>query len=383
LKILHIITDLGVGGAEIMLLSLVKEHLKINIEMHVIALTGEGPIGDRLKEMGVPVTILGMRTEQIYSFALFRLIRLIRNIKPDLIQTWMYHADLMGALANPLSGNQPVIWGLHHTLGKISNMKERTKKVIKLNARLSHWIPEKIICCSEATRKTHIGVGYAAEKMSVIQNGVETDRFHPNVDVRESVRSELDLEPNARLIGMVARFNPQKDHYTFILAANYLHKTYPDVHFILAGENIIQENRVLFGWIKATGLENHIHLLGLRNDIPRLAAALDIASLSSAYGDAFPVSICEAMACGVPCVVTDVGDSREIVGRTGVCVEPGNSIALAEGWKRLLLLDQVDYAHLSEQAQQRIAKEYNIMQIANRYMETYLSVINKNAVLVK
>jgi glycosyltransferase involved in cell wall biosynthesis len=375
MKILHIITDLDVGGAEMMLFNLVQEHKKHGQEIQVIGLAGDGLIGNRIKQLGVPVTVLKIKPSLPDPFTIIRLINLIYKINPDVIQTWMYHADLLGAIAAYMAGNPPVIWGLHHTLSSSTRIKPWTKRIIKLNARLSTSLPKKVICCSIETMKSHINEGYAENKMIVIPNGIDLIGFRIDPESRRFIRNEFGLEPETQLIGMMARFHPQKDHHTFILAAEILHKTLPNIHFILAGSNIVYENSKLNNWITAAGMEKYIHLAGLRNDIPRLVAAFDIATLSSAYGEALPVSIGEAMACGVPCVVTDVGDSKEIVSNSGLCVPTRNPKALAEGWEQILSLKIEEKINLGKLARDRIKKEYNITSVAKRYSEVYSMVI--------
>jgi len=377
LKILHIITDLDVGGAEMMLFNLVNEHRKYGHEIQVIGLAHDGLLGDRIKKIGDPVFPLNMNANQPDPLTVLRLRKLIKKINPDVIPTWMYHADLLGAMAAFMAGNPPVIWGLHHTLNSTTKMNPWTQRIIKINALLSLFFPQKVICCSEETMKSHINKGYSSKKMIVIPNGIDLTGFRIDPETRVYIRREFGLNPETPLIGMVARFHPQKDHRTFILAAKILHQTLPNVHFILAGSNIVHENLELKNWIKEAEMEKNIHLAGLRNDIPRFVAAFDIVSLSSAYGEALPVSICEAMACGVPCVVTDVGDSRKIVSGSGICVPTRDPKALAEGWEQLLSLEQEEKLNLGTLARTRIEKEYNIINIAKRYSEVY-SMITPN-----
>lgn len=371
MKILHIITDLDVGGAEMMLYNLVKEHKRSGHDINVIGLAADGPIGEKIKQCGIPVTVIDMKKNSFDLRTLFRIVNLIKEIDPDVIQTWMYHADLVGQTAAIMAGNRPVVWGLHHTVDRSTIMKPLTRKIIWINARLSTFLPKKVICCSEATCKSHIEQGYAANKMIVIPNGIDLADFKVDPDAKKNKLNEFGMKPGVQLIGMMARFHPQKDHQTFIKAAQILHRTNPDVHFILAGAQLDRENQVILDWITEAGLEENIHLIGLRSDIPQLVAGFDIATLSSAYGEALPVSICEAMACGVPCVVTDVGDSRELVSNTGITVPVKDPIALADGWKLLLSLSPEERSDLGRLARERIEKVYNIVYIARRYLKVY------------
>lgn len=371
MKILHIITDLNVGGAEMMLLNLVVEHHKYGFEILVIGLANDGPIGEKLRQFGIPVVTLGMKTNHQDQFPFLRLVNLIKSIKPDIIQTWMYHADLFGSLAALIAGNPRVIWGLHHTLNKSIEIKPFTNIIIRINSLLSNFIPKKVICCSVETMRSHIKIGYSVRKLVVIPNGTDLVRFQMDRDAGLMIKNEFGLSPENHLIGMIARFHPQKDHHTFIQAAKILNKVSPKVHYILAGAQMDYANKEIVNWINEVGLENHIHLTGLRNDIPQLISSLDIATLSSAFGEALPVSICEAMACGIPCVVTDVGDSKKIVANAGICVPTRNPNALADGWNQILSLNPAERSNLGKLARAKIEKEYNITFTARRYSEVY------------
>jgi glycosyltransferase involved in cell wall biosynthesis len=183
----------------------------------------------------------------------------------------------------------------------------------------------------------------------------------------------LGLDPEALLIGMVARFHPQKDHHTFVRAASLL-ADQPGVHFLLCGKEITGQNVELSGWIGGTGIGSRIHLLGLREDIPRVVAALDIATLSSSHGEGSPLVVGEAMASGVPCVVTDVGDSAEIVGATGLVVAPRRPEALAEAWRELIEGGPELRGRLGQLARQRVEERYSLPATVSMYQHLYSSL---------
>jgi glycosyltransferase involved in cell wall biosynthesis len=248
-----------------------------------------------------------------------------------------------------------------------------------LSSWLSPCLAERIVCCSLVSYKFHLVLGYAAEKLLYIPNGFDTERFRPDPASRVSVRSELGLPPETRLIGYVARYDPQKDHDTFLAAARKLAATDPDTHFVLCGSEITPHNTDLVAAIRRHGIADRCHLLGMREDMPRITASLDLATTASAYGEAFPLVIGEAMACGVPCVVTEVGDSPLIVGETGAAIPPRDPDALSDGWRRLLSLSAEARKVMGERARTRIIEDFSLRQTTRAYEDLYMSVVSAAA----
>lgn len=373
-KICHIITGLNTGGAEMMLYKLLSCMDRMAFEIEVISLMDIGPIGENIHMLEIPVRALGMRRGVPNPLRVLRLAHWIRQYSPHIIQTWMYHADLIGGLAAKLAGGIPIVWNIRHTNLDPRANKQRTIWIAKICACLSHWLPTRVVCCAEASRLVHKELGYAADKMIVIPNGIDLTIFTPNPVARLAVRRELGIPESTPLIGLVARFHPQKDHHNFVQAAAMLHARLPDVHFLLCGDGVTWENKELAGWIEAAGIRDCFHLLGRREDIPRLNAALDIAS-SSSIGEGFSNAICEAMACGVPCVVTDVGDSAYIVGDTGYVVLPTAPQSLAAAWAELLTLPQEARCRLGKQARRRVAEKFSLTNVVKQYEILYEEIL--------
>lgn len=371
MKIALVITGLGTGGAEIMLLKLLQHIDRKRFEPTVISLVGMGEIGPRIAALGIPVHALGMRRGVPNPLMLFALARLLRRVNPDMVHTWMYHADLLGGLAARLARYSNVVWGLRHSNLSRTENKLSTLMVVRACALLSHWLPARILSCSTRAKKVHAAVGYPKEKIHVIPNGFELDRFQPDAAARDSVRNELGLPGETPLVGLIARYDPQKNHAGFIEAAARLNTVRPDVHFLLAGGGVDGSNVTLQAALaKYAGLQARMHLLGRRDDMPRLMAALDVL-VSTSHGEAFPNVLGEAMACGVPCVVTNVGDSAEIVGATGRVVPAGDMEGLARQLLVLLQLDLEDKVALSQQARARVAAEYEIGHVTRLYQAFY------------
>jgi glycosyltransferase involved in cell wall biosynthesis len=373
IKVMHIITTLGPAGAETMLSRIASGMDGTRFENEVVSLTGILDLAERMQEIGVRVRTLGMKTSVPNPLLVMRLAQWIRESKPDVIHTWMYHANLIGALAARLAGNVPVVWGIHHSTFDPRVDKRRTMLVNRACAFLSRKFAARIVCCSEASLRTHKKLSYAAEKLEVIPNGFDLEQVKPDPAARASLREELGIPAETILIGIAARFHPHKDHRNFIQAAARLYKQMPEIHFLLCGMDITWQNSELAGWIEAAGIRECCHLLGHRRDMSRLFAGIDIATTSS-RSEAFPIAIGEAMACGTPCVVTDVGDSALIVGETGTVVAPGDPHALAEAWRKLLEAGPAVRHRLGMAARHRVQQHFALPAIVERYQEIYANL---------
>ena len=375
IKVLHIITGLSTGGAEMMLYKLVSKMDRSCFDVYVASLTDIGPVGEKIKKLNIPVVAVGMKRgwKGFFGFSgFFKLLKIVKNYKPDVIQTWMYHSDLIGGLVGKIL-KVPVIWNIRHSNLDPKYNKKTTIWAAKICAKFSKILPKKIICCSHASKDVHSKLGYDENKMVVIPNGFDLDVFLPDKQGREKVRKELGLDDKTIVIGFAARFDPQKDHKNFFEAARIVHKIYPNVHFLLCGNRINWDNKKLREWIEKSGVEKVTHLLGRRDDMKNVYNSIDI-FCSSSYGEGFPNVIGEAMACEIPCVVTNVGDSAIIVGDTGFVVPPKNPEALAEAIIKMIEIGEEKRKVLGKKARDRIKENYSIEKIVNSYEQLYKKV---------
>ncbi len=373
IKVMHIITTLGPAGAENMLCRIAAGMDRTRFENEIVSLTGILDLAGKMQSIGVPVRTLGMQKAVPNPFLVMRLARWIRESKPDVIHTWMYHANLIGSLAARLAGNVPVVWAIHHNAYDPRVDKRRTMVVNRACAFFSRRLAARIVFCSEASLRTHKMLNYAAEKLEVIPNGFDLDQVKPDPTARVSLRAELGIPADAIVIGFAARFHPHKDHRNFIRAAERLHKLMPDVHFLLFGMGISWENEPLAAWIDSAGVRERCHLLGLRQDISRLFSGMDIATTAS-RSEAFPIVVGEAMACGTPCVVTDVGDSALIVENTGTAVAPEDPHALAEAWRSMIDAGPAVRQRLGIAARDRVQRRFALPAIVESYQKIYAQV---------
>ncbi|MDP5238379.1 glycosyltransferase [Uliginosibacterium sp. 31-16] len=369
MKVVFVITGLVAGGAENMLLKLLLNgpHLK---NATVITLKAGGDLLPRFQAAGIRVETLNMHPGRPNPLAIWRLARRLRALNADVVSTWMYHADLIGGLAARLAGI-PVAWGIRNSAVDERLTSRATRAVVKLCGRLSRFVPDAIISCSVRARDIHVAEHYASDKFCLIQNGFDLDAFKPDLEARLSLRTELGLAADVPLAGMIARYSPQKNHAGFLAAAAQVLQQCPAQHFLLAGLDAGPDNAELAALIRAYGLEGRVHCLGLRQDVPRITAALDLACLSSIFGEAFPNVLGEALACGVPCVATDVGDSESIVGDCGRVVVPGDVAAFAGAMQAMLTLPAAERVRMALRARQRMLDGFEIRHVASLYEEIF------------
>lgn len=347
----------------------------------VISLSGAGEMSDELRRSGVPVRVLNMNRGLSGLFEFPRLVRLLKLLRPDLIQTWMYHADLIGGVANRLGPRVPLVWGIRNGTLDRSHSKPLTRVVRKLCAGLSARLPTAIVACAESAAGIHEALGYCSRKMHVIPNGVDTGVFRRRVEDRAAIRGELGIPDHVPVIGCVARFDRQKDHETFVRAASILRESVPDARYVLCGAGCDDTNTQLRAWIARHGLAGQTSLLGLRRDISPLMNALDVHSLSSSYGEAFPNVVAESMACEIPNVVTDVGDAAGMVGHYGIAVPRENPAALADGWRSLLELSPTERRNMGEGARRRIVDQFSLERAVNGYTSLYSAILKPRGVV--
>lgn len=370
LKVVHVIGGLGIGGAESMLYRLVRTLTRKGIDSSVISLTDAGAIGPLIEELGLNLACLGLQRGRVTPSAFLRLRLILQSVRPDVVQTWMYHSDLLGGLAARTTGGIPVVWGIHHTTHDRSTTKRRTLAVVRACSAVSRWLPRRIICCSNASLHTHLELGYPENRMIVIPNGFDLDEFSPTNADSAGLRDELRIPAGAPLIVHTGRFHPQKDHRTLLGAIALLRREHADIHVLLCGSGVDEENRQLMEQIRTDDLESFVHLLGQRSDISRIVATATLA-VSSSSGEAFPLVLGEAMASGTPCVTTDVGDSAEIVGSHGRVVPPRDPGRLAAAMAEILGMSATEREALGNAASESIRRRYGINEIAARYADVY------------
>lgn len=375
-KVLHVISGLGVGGAETALYRLVSgahEGGNSSYTHAVVALTPGGAMAQRLRDAGVELVAFDFRKAPVSNF--FGLLSLMRRSRPDIVQTWMYHADMFGGIAARLSGNRNVIWGIR-TSALNAGSSRFTAVIRQTCAWLSRWVPHTIVCVAEAARRSHVRAGYDAGRMIVVPNGFDLSRLVADKGAVESLRKQCGFEPQQMVIGTLGRFNISKDQHNFVRAAALLAIRHENLRFLMVGRGLDRENTELMRWIDQTGYADRFMLLGERADAPVCLAAMDIFCLSS-RNEGFPNVVGEAMAMSVPCVVTDVGDAAIMVADTGVVVPKEDAHALASGIEKILAMSPEELRRLGKKARARIHAEFTAERARERFEALYQRLTEK------
>ena len=368
-KILHIISGLNDGGAESLLFKfLCNTENNIN---YVISLKGPGKYGKLIEEMGIKTFYLNCSLKLSLILDFIFLIKIIKKISPDIVQTWLYHADLLGGCAAYLANVKKIFWGIHHnSLDKKLN-KNSTIYVTKINSLLSYLIPKRIIVCAEESKKEHIKNGFRKDKFVVIPNGIDLKEFKKSKTNKYKYRKRLMIDQKELILGTVARYNPNKDHLTLIKCIKELKDSGLKFKYLFVGENMDSKNKELVRIIKKFELETTIKLMGQEKNISLIMNGLDLHILSS-LSEAFPMVILESMACRTPCISTDVGDVNKIIIRKEFLAEKGNYLSLFKAIKNFINLKESEKDKIARQCQIHIRENYSI----NKMIDSYLSVYN-------
>jgi glycosyltransferase involved in cell wall biosynthesis len=374
MHVVHVTSCLGDGGAQAVLYRLCSydaEHRHT-----VISLSGIGRYGALLQSSGARVLALDANSMMALPRVISTLAHMFKQLKPDVVQTWMYHGSFIGSLAAYISGCRTVVWGIHHAHLRWGQDKWSTILVSKAMALASGILPERILVCSPQAGAAHVASGYKAKKITVITNGYDLKIFRPDKDLSRYGRRLLCAPEEVPLIGMVARCNPTKDHSNLLKALGILRRRNIKFLCVLVGSGMDRENKKLGEEIHAAGVERCVLLSGQRNEMPLIMNALDIHVLSS-QTEAFPNVVAEAMACGTPCVATDVGDTSLIIGDTGWLVAPKNEAALADAIENALReASKPAWAQRRSAVRKRIEERFDIAAMVSNYTKVWEEVVD-------
>lgn len=374
MKIAHVITGLGDGGAEAVLLQLCKTDTE---DQHVVvSLMDRGKYGPLLEAAGVPVCCLNMPKGRITPAGVLKLWRVLRRERPDIVQTWMYHADMIGGLVARLAGRTKICWGLHTSTADAAKLGRTTFFIVQQSAWLSRLIPSRVISVSDEGARHHVQLGYAADRMIVVPNGYDVVHFCEDPAARKLLRTDWGVSDDDVVIGMVARFAPVKDHGNLFAALKRLELSGRKFVVALVGSGMTGDNDRLQRLLSGAQLKHRVLLLGPRSDVSRVMNAIDVHALSSLL-EGFPNVLAEAMACGVPCVSTNVGDAARIVGDTGWIAPPRDDAALAAALDAALAAraDPDAWRVRRDAARARVVGHFSAARMSNAYRAVWRRVL--------
>lgn len=375
MRVCHVITGLNRGGAEHVLFRLLSQ-MPDAADIMVVSLTGGGIFQDRLEGLGIRVECLGFTPGLPSPGRWWRLVKLLKQWQPAVVQTWMYHADLAGGLAAKYAGI-PVCWGIRNSVFSTGMRSLSTRLVVHFCAAISRWVPTRVVSCSEKAASIHQSLGYSAP-FDIVPNGLDVESWRPQPQLRCVVRSELALADSDFVFAHAGRADPLKDHAGLARAFNEVLASRPNARLLLCGQGLQHGNPYFEGLPFTRAARAAVVAMGPRDDLQRLWQASDCFVLSS-IGEAFPNVVAEAMACALPCVVSDVGDAAMIVGETGVVVPPSDQAALADAMLSLCNMPHAERDSLGIAARQRVLNRFTLNKMVAGYERTWAKVIAKEA----
>ena len=375
-KILHIITGLNVGGAETMLAKLLERRARApHFEQSVLSMMTPGALAPRIEAAGVSVGSLGMTSGAPSLSSYGALKEQVRILDPDLIVGWMHHGFFAAWLASRKNGSPrtPTIWNVRHSLVDISHEKLTTRMVLRFTRRVS-GAASAIVYNSYTARKQYADFGFSDAHARVIGNGFDCEAFRPDPQARSRLVETFDLPPDKLIVGLVARHHAMKDPLTMVRAFARVRRAHPGAHLLIVGKGMDEAPEIIDA-IEGFDLRDCVTLSGVRLDVAQWLAGLDLVALSSAWGEAFPNILGEAMAAGVPAVSTDVGDAARLLGDPRFIAPPGDDDALADRISRLIGLPPDKRKEIGDAARERIRAAYSIEAIADQYTQLYDAVL--------
>ena len=372
MRIAFFITGLTTGGAELMLYHLIAQQPRLQNSL-VIGLIGQGELVTRFQELGVMVICLDLKgTHKLKKLKI--LYQQLKQYKPDLISTWLPHADFLGSIYAKLL-NVPLIWGIHAT--------NILSKQHSFSSRLSAWLcihlfkslPKTIVCCAQSTQQECAHIGYPAKRLMFIANGFNTQRFKPDLSAYQQLRQQLKLSPDTLIVGHIGRFSALKNQLGFLQMAKLITQQLSNVHFVMLGAQVDSHTPTLSQAIAELELPTVVHLLGLQSDTAPFIAGFDL-SVCNSSSEAFPLVIGEAMSCAVPCVANRVGDNAYLIADTGLTTTTNQADKIAEAALTILKLPYEQRTLLGQAARTRITQNFSLQQSGTQYLNLFQQTLN-------
>jgi glycosyltransferase involved in cell wall biosynthesis len=379
MSVAHIITGLDLGGAEYVLYRLIENSRHL-VQHQVFSLTNLGVFGARLQALDVPVNAMGLSRNPLSIARLARLRSALQANRPDVVQSWMYHADLLGGIVARSAVRAPVIWGIRNSDLDPDTTALTTRVIARLCAAISQRLPSRIISCSHRAARLHIDLGYRPDVMAVIPNGVDIHAFAPSESMRVRWRDRLGLKDTDFVFGHVGRWDPQKDHQTLLRAFAIARRSDRSLRCVLVGSSVNDANRDLVAMLEHAGVREACQLLGPSDEVNNIMSAFDALVMSSAYGEAFPNVVAEALACAIPAVVTDVGDASDIVGPHGWTVPKRDPTALGAAMQQAVVaIRNAGRSSIGAECRAYALERFSMQAMVRQYVHTWRQAADETA----
>jgi glycosyltransferase involved in cell wall biosynthesis len=357
-KIAFLVRSLNYGGAQRQLVTLARAFHRNRFDVTVISFYSGGQFAEELIESGVRhISLMKRGRWDVFGFFV-RLVKQLQAIQPQLLIGYLDVPNVLSVFTKPFLRNTKIVWGVRVSNLDLKHFDWLTRLTFRLERLLSGFA-DLVIVNSNAGRARLVAAGYPTEKIVVIPNGIDTSDFSPDVEARKRVRAEWGLSQDTEVVGIVARFDPMKDHANFLRAAALVARERAEVKFVCVGSGEEVHERALRKLAIELGLSEKILWTGEQVDLPGVYNALDVVA-STSLGEGFSNVIAEAMSCGVPCVVTDVGDSAWIIGNTGKVVPKGSPEALAAA---ILSFLQLERREIGQASRNRIVENFSVEQL--------------------
>lgn len=365
MKILHIITGLNRGGAEMMLYKIIK-HSPNPTKHRVVSLIAEGFFAQKIRELGCVVESLDM-TKNPLTFSPFHILRIIKDARPDVIQCWMFHANIIGGFFGRLSGVKNIVWGIHHSMSKYD--RRISHLINKIGALMSHNFCDTVICCGLRPLEVCKNSGYAADKLKCVYNGFEPDVFFFDENARKKIRTELGLTDDAFVVVHMARFHILKNHLGLLrIFAKLLAKNH-NSYLVLVGDGLAG-NEQIENAIDELGIRANVKMMGFRTDSCAFYSAADVTVLPS-LSEGFPNVVGESMLCERPCITSAVGDCANITGHSDWAFEVSDEDGFAEKLFEFSKMPKSELKACGEECRKRIVDNFDIEKIYSEYSKIW------------
>jgi len=364
-----------VGGAEVQM-SVLARNLGPNFEVRVFTLYARGPLAQEFQDAGISVASADKRGRWDLIGPYRRLVRLLKQFRPEIIHSFLAPPNVFAALAKPSQPGCHLVWGFRASNMDFDRYDWSHRTAEWLQRRLVHRV-DRIVTNSQAGRAFSESLGFPEDRQMVIRNGIDTEKFSPNPASGKKLREDWSIASDVHLVGLAARLDPMKDHGTFLQAAALAARTNPSMHFVCVGEGAADYRAGLQTQASQLGLNDRLTWAGHHHDMNAVYNALDVSTLTSAFGEGFPNAVGEAMACGKPCVVTDVGDAADVVGETGFHVPAGDHEALAKKWAELANENSDGRESRSTACRTRVVEKFTVEAMSEAHRILYAQLASE------